>query len=332
VCLCLAVRRTFPAEGAFFAPCGTLPATVMQTGLGWNEKNIEQCVQSGTMVLGSGCWPGFSGNLTDFLALREKAQYDGSSLCRSSPFFHGLPRNGDPHRHDGSGGTGMGTSSPSVLILYYSLSAQTGVLVQRLASGLEEEGCQVHLERLQPLQPLKFPLGTIPATLAMMVITLLRGRVPIKPLSPECERRYDLAVVAGPTWSYNPSGPVLSLLDRDGVALFAGRRVLPLISCRGYWRLHWWGLRSRLQRCGGEVVNRMVFSHPCPEPWRTIGVFLKLAGRVPERGRFLGRYYQRYGHSRAQQEEAFHCGRSLGRALREKTPLADLQLTAAAGE
>lgn len=220
----------------------------------------------------------------------------------------------------------MSRPSPRILILYYSLSAQTSGLVQRLAAGLEEEGCQVHLERLQPLQPLKFPIGTVSATLAMMFITLLRRRVPIKPLSSACGQSYDLVIVAGPTWSYNPSGPVLSLLDRDGATLFAGQQVLPLISCRGYWRLHWWGLRLLLERCGAEVTNRIVFSHPCREPWRTLGVFLKLAGRVPERGRIMGRYYHRYGHSREQQEQAVQFGRSVGRALREKSPLAELPL------
>jgi len=220
----------------------------------------------------------------------------------------------------------MSGPSPGILILYYSLSAQTSGLVQRLAAGLDEEGCQVHLERLQPLQPLKFPIGTVAATLALMLITLLRGRVPIKPLSAACGQGYDLVIVAGPTWSYNPSGPVLSLLDRDGAMLFAGRRVLPLISCRGYWRLHWWGLRRSLQRCGAEVVNRMVFSHPCREPWRTIGVFLKLAGRVPERGRIMGRHYPRYGHSREQQDEAFRFGRQVALALREERSLAALPL------
>jgi hypothetical protein len=224
----------------------------------------------------------------------------------------------------------MSRPSPRILILYYSLSAQTSGLVQRLAAGLGEEGCYVHLERLQPLQPLRFPIGTVAATLAMMFITLLRGRVPIKPLSPECGQGCDLVIVAGPTWSYNPSGPVLSLLDRDGAMLFAGRQVLPLISCRGYWRLHWWGLRRSLERCGAEVVNRMIFSHPCREPWRTMGVFLKLAGRVPERGRIMGRYYHRYGHSREQQEQAFRFGREVGRALREERSLAALSLESAA--
>ena len=211
-----------------------------------------------------------------------------------------------------------------VLILYYSLSAQTSGLVHRLGAGLEEQGVHLAYERLQPLVPRHFPLGTVPATLFMMFTTFLRTRMPIQPLPPSCWEDYDLIVLAGPTWSYNPSGPVLSLLDRDGPRLFADKQVLPLISCRGYWRMHWLSLHWQLGRCGANVVGKMIFAHPSKEPWRTIGVFLKLAGRVPERSRWLGRYYPRYGHSREQQEQAFACGAAIGRALKRDRSLAEL--------
>jgi len=213
-----------------------------------------------------------------------------------------------------------------VLIIYYSFSAQTSGLVHRLMAGLAEQGVEVVEERLQPLQQLKFPIGTVPATLAMMLITFLRGRIPIQPLSDVCRQPHDLLILAGPTWSYNPSGPVLSLLDRDGRRIFAGQRVLPLISCRGYWRLHWLTLRWQLRRCGATVVNRMIFAHPCREPWRTIGVFLKLAGRVPEKMGGLARHYPRYGHNKEQQDEAFRFGEKIGKALQEGRPLDGLAL------
>ncbi|MGV1097784.1 hypothetical protein ACUUL3_00025 [Thiovibrio sp. JS02] len=220
----------------------------------------------------------------------------------------------------------MGQHAAKVLIIYYSFSAQTAGLVHRLSAGLAGQGVEVSEERLQPLKQLKFPIGTVPATLAMMLTTFLRIRIPIQPLGSVCQQPHDLIILAGPTWSYNPSGPVLSLLDRDGKRLFAGRQVLPLISCRGYWRMHWLSLRWQLARCGATVVNRMIFAHPSKEPWRTIGVFLKLAGRVPEKGRIVGRYYPRYGHCKEQQEEAFRFGGQIGRTLREGGSIAELAL------
>ena len=209
-----------------------------------------------------------------------------------------------------------------VLILYYSLSAQTSGLVHRLGAGLEEQGVHLVCERLQPLVPRHFPIGTVPATLFMMLITFLRTRMPIQPLPLSCWERYDLIVLAGPTWSYNPSGPVLSLLDRDGKALFKGKNVLPFISCRGYWRVHYYGLKGLLRRCGAIVAAPLVFSHPTPEPWRTIGVFLKLAGKVPEAGSsWFRRFYPKYGHSRLQVEDCRKIGFELGKNIMDGNPL-----------
>ncbi|HIJ79454.1 MAG: hypothetical protein OEY01_11390 [Desulfobulbaceae bacterium] len=213
-----------------------------------------------------------------------------------------------------------------VLIVFYSLSAQTSGLVHRLASGLADQGIGVVMERLKPLEPLKFPLGSIPATLSMMFSTFLRRRIAIEALSPACWQKYDLLIVAGPTWSYNPSGPILSMLERDGAQLFAGKKVVPLISCRGYWRTHWFGLRRLLQQKGAEVLNKIVFTHPSREPWRTIGVFLKLAGKMPEKAWLIGRYYQHFGHAKAQKEEAYSFGVEMGKALQAAAPLADLDL------
>ena len=212
--------------------------------------------------------------------------------------------------------------NPQVLILYFSFSGQTGVLVNRLAAGLQEQGVEVFFEKLKPVRHLRFPVGGILRTFAMMLTTFCRIRVPIKELSSKCDREYDLIILAGPTWSYNPSGPVLSFLDRYGNEVLNGREVLPLISCRGYWKLHWWGLRRKLRRCGAHFSNLIAFSHPNPEPWCTIGVFLKIAGKNPERSGFISKHYDRFGHSNEQMEEARRFGAQIGESLKGKTQLA----------
>ena len=216
--------------------------------------------------------------------------------------------------------------APRVLILYYSFSGQTGSLVYRLAGGLASRGVEVDMERLYPEVPLRFPIGTIVRTLKMMLTTSLGFRVEIAPLPPVCFASHDLIVLAGPTWSYNPSGPILRLLDRDGRRLFADRRVLPFISCRRYWRAHFWHPKQRLTACGATVVNRIVFSHPTSEPMLSLGVFLKLAGFNPEKSRFLGRWYPKYGHSQQQLQEAERVGARLGEALATGRELAGLAL------
>ncbi|MDD5757850.1 MAG: hypothetical protein PHI06_02070 [Desulfobulbaceae bacterium] len=211
-----------------------------------------------------------------------------------------------------------------ILILSYSFSGQTSGLLRQIQGALIEAGHQVHKERITPCRPLKFPTGSIISCLKMMVTTFLRFRVPIQELSPICQQSFDLVLLAGPTWSYNPSGPILALIDRDGPSLFKGQVVLPVISCRGYWRVHLFGLTRMLQRCGASIPNSMVFSHPHKEPWRTIGVFLKISGKSPERWPLLRRYYSHFGHSREQQEEACRFGSLLGQALRQGQPLSTI--------
>jgi len=245
-----------------------------------------------------------------------KAQEFTGRVCYAGTTLPDPGRGRNEKVAQGQGVTKAATGSqPRLLVIYFSYSGQTSRLLHRLAAGLKDEGVTVRLERLQPVVPLRFPLGSIARTLLMMFTTFLRFRLAIAPLSGECRQPADLIILAGPTWSYNPSGPVLSFLDRDGKML-AGQQVLPLISCRGYWRLHWYGLRRLLRRQGAVVQPPLIFNHPQPEPWRTIGVFLKIAGQAPERGRFIGRHYSRFGHSREQLDLAWQHGRRLGAQLR----------------
>jgi len=206
-------------------------------------------------------------------------------------------------------------SRKKILLIYFSFSSQTNNLVLALINGLEKYNITVVRQRLVPMEQIRFPIGSIRGTIRMMVATFFRKRFPIEPIDPHCFHEYDLIILAGPTWSYNPSGPVLSLFDQYGERLFAGRLVLPLISCRGYWRVHWWGLKNLLGKYGARIVNVIVFCHPNPEPWRTIGVFLKLAGEVPEKKAWLAGKYRKYGHTQKQLKEAKRFGKLIGMEL-----------------
>ena len=97
-------------------------------------------------------------------------------------------------------------SGKRILILYYSYSHQTTNLLKKLIVGLEESDIDVTLERIIPERRLAFPIGTIPATVLMMFKTFLRIRFPAKSLNPKVFSRWDLIIVAGPTWSFNPAG------------------------------------------------------------------------------------------------------------------------------
>lgn len=213
-----------------------------------------------------------------------------------------------------------------VLIVYFSLSSQTRNLLHGLSKGLGEYDIDVEWQQVKTKESLAFPFGSVAATLKMMITTLFRKRVAIEPLTEDCFYPWDIIVLAGPTWSYHPSGPILSLLDRDGEKLFKERTVLPFISCRGYWRMHNWGLRALLKKKGARVLRPIVFTHPVAEPWRTIGVFLKLAGKMPESGRsWFHHFYPKYGHSKKQVNDAKAIGLIIGKSIEEKKDLTSLR-------
>ena len=157
--------------------------------------------------------------------------------------------------------------APSVLILFYSFSNQTRRMVHVAEEVLRAEGLTFHEERIRPRHPLPFPVNSVLNTFVLMIKTFFRWRVPIEPLSQRAlTGDFDLVILAGPTWSYNPSGPILSLLDLYGPKLFRTRRVLPLISCRSYWKSHYRYLKGRIQSVGGRVLPPIVLRHPLKEP------------------------------------------------------------------
>lgn len=202
-----------------------------------------------------------------------------------------------------------------VLIIYFSYSGQTRKLMQSFARGLQDNSVSVRLTKLKPLSKIQFPLSSMAAAVKMMVETFFQKRVEIEDPEFHVDDHYDLIILAGPTWSYNVSGPVLHFLDKY-THFFSGKRVLPIISCRGYWRTHYWQLRYLLKRREAEVLQPMIFLHLGAEPWRTIGVFLKLAGKMPESGKsWIGKYYRKFGHSRGQLEYARELGSRLAVGL-----------------
>lgn len=202
-----------------------------------------------------------------------------------------------------------------VLIVYYSFSGQTQLMMQRLAAGMREYGLEVELERLQTTVQISFPFTSWLEMARVMALSFFRWRVPIRPVDRLEITALDLVVVAGPTWSYNPSGPVLAFLDQYGSRL-AKCRVLPFISCRSYWRTHYWALRRILRRYGAEVLPPIVYLHSAKEPWRTIGLFLQLMGRLPRlESSWFRLRYPRYGHSREQWQDALEEGRRIARQL-----------------
>jgi len=205
-----------------------------------------------------------------------------------------------------------------VLIVFYSFTQQTRLLLKKFVEGLEGEGVEVAFEKLVPVAPYSFPFQTNFRLVAAMSGTFFRCRMNIRPINEICFKDWDCIILAGPTWSYHPSGPMLDFLDRYAQQVCAGKVVIPFISCRSYWRLHYWTVKRRLQRVGARPAPPIVFVHPIKEPWRFIGLVLQLRGKmVRSKNSWFRKHYPAYGHSKIQGDEAKAAGRKVALGLLE---------------
>jgi len=207
-----------------------------------------------------------------------------------------------------------------VLIVFYSFSRQTKLMLNKFIDGLEGEGVEVTVQRLTPVTPYEFPFKSYGRLFKVTVETFFRIRSKIEPIDEKCYGYWDRVVIAGPTWSYHPSGPILEFLDRFGHDICGGQHMIPFISCRAYWRIHNWGISRKFKQCGAAVVeDPIVFKHFTREPWRTIGLIMQMRGKMIRReNSWFRKKYPYYGHNREQGIVAMEEGRKLARTLLEK--------------
>lgn len=203
-----------------------------------------------------------------------------------------------------------------VLIVFYSFSQQTKLMLNKLIEGLQAEGVGVTVQRLTPLSPYEFPFRSYSRLFRATVETFFQKRFEIKPIDDRCYGDWDRVIIAGPTWSYHPSGPVIDFLNRFGKDVCGGQKVTPFISCRAYWRLHSWELGRRLKKTGASVSAPIVFIHQISEPWRTVGLIMQLRGKMVRReNSWFRKKYPGYGHTREQGNIALEEGHKLGKKL-----------------
>jgi hypothetical protein len=203
-----------------------------------------------------------------------------------------------------------------VLIVFYSFTRQTKLMLNKFIEGLEGEAVEVTVQRLIPLSPYEFPFRSYGGLIKATVKTFFLVKCEIEPIDDRCYGDWDRVVIAGPTWSYHPSGPILEFLERFGRDVCGDQHVIPFISCRAYWRLNNWELGRRLKKIGARVSNPIVFSHPISEPWRTIGLIIQLRGKmVRKENSWFRKKYPGYGHSREQNNIALEEGHKLGKKI-----------------
>lgn len=198
-----------------------------------------------------------------------------------------------------------------MLVIYYSFTQQTRILVKKFGEGIAHHDHDVHYERLVPKRAHEFPMRSNLKLFSIMIATFFRQKQELEPVSEKCYEAWDYIVLAGPTWSYHPSGPMLSFFDQFG-AVLKRKKVIPFISCRSYWKLHLLSLKYKLKKHGATVLAPLIYEHPTKEPYRVIGLCLQLRGKTIRR-KWFRKHYPQYGNSKAQGTQAYEAGLEYGK-------------------
>ena len=146
-------------------------------------------------------------------------------------------------------------AKPKVLIVYYTLTKQTGRVADAMAKALEARGCEVTKaligftdERYVPKLsefPMKRPMTQIPVILPAQ----LRHKTGEIAIPPEAQAgEYDLVLLASPTWWFQTSMPIRSYLESSAAKTVLDGKPFACVSIsRRYY-----GSNLRQQRKLGE--------------------------------------------------------------------------------
>jgi len=165
------------------------------------------------------------------------------------------------------GETVNGDTKPKVLIVYYTLTKQSGRVTDAMATALEARGCEVtkallgftderYLPKLSQF-PMDRPMLQIPVILPAQ----LRHKTGEIVIPPEAEGGdYDLVLFASPTWWFQTSMPIRSYLESPaGKAVLDGKPFATVSISRRYYSINLRQQRKLGERNGGRFVDKTHF-------------------------------------------------------------------------
>ena len=158
-------------------------------------------------------------------------------------------------------------AKPKVLIVYYTLSKQSGRVADAMAKALEARGCDVTSamieftdERWVPKLsqfPMKRPFPQIVSILPAQ----LRHKTGEIRTPPEAQSGdYDLVLLASPTWWFQTSMPIRSYLESPAAkAILDGKPFATASISRRYYSINLGQQRKLGEKNGGRFIDKTHF-------------------------------------------------------------------------
>lgn len=146
----------------------------------------------------------------------------------------------------------------SVLLIQYSQSGQLADVARHLIAPLvEAPEVEVTIETLQPVDDYPFPwpvlrfFDTFPEAVYL-------DPPPMRPLTVDPGRRFDLVILAYQVWFLSPSLPVTGFLKSDAAhRLLRETPVVTVIACRDMWLMAQEQVKALLADCGARLVGNV---------------------------------------------------------------------------
>jgi flavodoxin len=160
-----------------------------------------------------------------------------------------------------------GDKQPRVLVVYYTLTEQSGRVAEAMAEAFEARGCDVSKalieftdERWVPKLS-QFPMKRPIPQIASILPAQLRHKTGAIRIPPEAQTGdYDLIVLASPTWWFQTSMPIRSYLESpEAKTVLNGKPFACASISRRYYGINLRQQRKLGEQDGGRWIDKTHF-------------------------------------------------------------------------
>jgi flavodoxin len=160
-----------------------------------------------------------------------------------------------------------GDTKPKVLIVYYTLTKQSGRVADAMAKALEARGCDVTKAVIEftderwVAKLSQFPMKRPMPQIASILPAQLRHKTGEIRIPPDAQAGdYDLVMIASPTWWFQTSMPIRSYLESpDARTILDGKPFATASISRRYYGVNLRQQRRLGEKNGGRFIDQTHF-------------------------------------------------------------------------
>lgn len=146
----------------------------------------------------------------------------------------------------------------NVLVIYYSQTGRTKDALDLLLGPLRQAP-NVQLDEVPILLETPFPYPwSLVQVLSIFPEVVDEQPLPLKKMSLDQSRKYDLIILGCQVWFLSCSLPILSMFRGPHSKVFAGMPVVPLLTYRKAWQQGLQRVESHIDKLSGHLVGKVV--------------------------------------------------------------------------